>query len=95
MQENTYTITTRNKTIRPIHRMLVEWAVRQSLLNSKAHRLALSGCFPFGESDMWAEKAASEWSGKWASLYGQSIANEMRGGFVGMYVDVLELAAKY
>jgi hypothetical protein len=93
MQKATYTVTTRNKTIRPIHRMLVEWAVRQSLLNSKAYRLALSGGNG-GESDMWAEKAANEWSGKWASLYGQSIANEMRGGFVGMYVDVLELAAK-
>ena len=84
---------THTNTVLPVHRLLVEWAVRQSLSGSRAYRLAMAGQFPLGESDMWAEKAVGEWAGKWASLYGQSIANEMRGGFVGMYCDVLELAS--
>lgn len=94
MRQNTYTITARNNAILPIHRSLVEWAVRQSLLNSRAYRLALSGPLPRGESDAWAGQAVGEWEGRWSSLYGQSIAEEMRAGFLGMYADVLELAAK-
>ena len=42
---------------------------------------------------MWAGQAVGEWARKWQSLYGQSIADDMRRGFVGMYADVLERAA--
>ena len=84
---------THTNTILPIHRLLVEWAVRQSLLNSRAYRLALSGCFPLSESDMWAERAVGEWAGNWTVHYGNAVADEMRAAFVGMYCDVLELAS--
>ena len=83
---------THTNTILPIHRLVVEWAVRQSLSGSRAYRLAMAGQFPFGESDMWAEKAVDEWAGKWTAHYGNVVADEMRAGFVGMYCDVLELA---